>query len=399
MDFRLTDEQRLLKDTLNRLIAEQYPFDRRRQYQSEKDGWSRAAWARLADLGILGVLLPERYGGAGGGPIEAMIIMSAFGRGLLLEPFFATVVLGGNLLTLGASEAQKVLLLPALASGKLLLGFAHTERHSRHDLANVATRARRDGLQWVLDGEKCVVLHGDVADKLLVSARSGGEDQYDEDGISLFLVDAEASGVSRRDYRTQDGLRAASVSLTDVHVSSDALIGTSDAAFPLIEEVAHHAIAAICAEMVGAMEEMQEQTVEYLKTRVQFGAPLSKFQVLQHRAVDMLMALEQARSMAMFATMMLGEKDLTERRRAMSAAKIQLGRSSRFVGQQAIQLHGGIGMTMDCKIGHYFKRTTMLDLQFGGADLHLQELAEMGGLISPGAPLPRMDRPIVGRSL
>ena len=399
MDFRLTEEQRLLKDTLNRLIAELYPFDRRKLYQFERDGWSRATWARLADLGILGVLLPERYGGTGGGPIEAMIIMNAFGRGLLLEPFFATVVLGGNLLTLGANEAQKALLLPALASGKLLLAFAHTERHSRHDLANVGTRARRDGSQWVLDGEKCVVLHGDVADKLLVSARSGGEDQYDEDGISLFLVDAEAPGVCRRGYRTQDGLRAASVLLTDVHVDSDALIGTAGAAFSLIEEVAHQAIAAICAEMVGAMEEMQEQTVEYLKTRVQFGATLSKFQVLQHRAVDMLIALEQARSMTMFATMMLGEKDLTERRRAMSAAKIQLGRASRFVGQQAIQLHGGIGMTMDCKIGHYFKRMTMLDLQFGGADLHLQVLAEMGGLISPATPLPRMDRPIAARLL
>ncbi|WP_035643305.1 acyl-CoA dehydrogenase family protein [Bradyrhizobium sp. ORS 375] len=388
MDFRLTEEQRLLKDTLARLLAELYTFDRRKCYQLEADGWSRVVWARLADLGILGSSLPERFGGTGGGPVETMIIMNAIGRCLLLEPFFATVVLGGNLLSLGANEAQKAQLLPALASGKLLLAFAHTERHSRYDLANVGTRARRDGSQWVLNGEKCVVLHGDVAGKLLVSARSGGTDQYDEDGISLFLVDAELSGVRRTGYRTQDGLRAASVSLTDVRLSSDALVGSAGAAFPLIEEVAHQGIAAVCAEMVGAMEEMHEQTVEYLKTRVQFGATLSKFQVLQHRAVDMLMAVEQARSMAMFATMMLGEKGSAERRRAMSAAKIQVGRSSRFVGQQAIQLHGGIGMTMDCKIGHYFKHATLLDLQFGGADLHLQELAEMGGLTPRVLPLP-----------
>lgn len=397
MDFRLTEEQWLLKDTLSRLIAELYPFERRKRYQSEKDGWSRTTWARLADLGILGVLLPERYGGTGGGPIEAMIIMNAFGRCLLLEPFFATVVLGGNLLRLGASDSQKSLLLPRLANGKLLLAFAHMERHSRHDLANVGATAKQDGPDWILNGEKCVVLHGDVADKLLVSARSGGEDQYDKDGISLFLVDAYAPGVNRKGYRTQDGLRAASVSLTDVLVSSEALIGNAGAAFTLIEDVAHQAIAAICAEMVGAMEEMQEQTIEYLKTRVQFGAPLSKFQVLQHRAVDMLMALEQARSMTMFATMMLSEKNLAERRRAMSAAKIQLGRSSRFVGQQAIQLHGGMGMTMDCKVGHYFKRTTMLDLQFGSADLHLEELAGMGGLISPSAPLARDGDPLAAR--
>lgn len=398
MNFRLTDEQRLLKDTLDRFIAEQYAFDRRRSYQLERDGWSRAVWTRLAELGVLGALFPERYGGTGGGPIETMIIMNAFGRGLVLEPFFEAVVLGGNLLCQGGSEAQRTSLLPDLIHGKLLLAFAHAERHSRYDLANVATRARRDGQSWILDGEKSVVRHGNVADKLLVSARTGGENQYDKHGIGLFIVDAETPGVTRREYGTQDGLRAASISLSNVYVSADSLVGEAGAAFPLIEEVVHRGIAAICAEMVGTMEEMHEQTVEYLKTRIQFGTTLSKFQVLQHRAVDMLMALEQARSMTMFATLMVGEKDLVERRRAMAAAKVQVGRSGRFVGQQAIQLHGGIGMTNACKVGHYFKRTTMLDIAFGGADFHLQELAEMGGLISPVAPLRGTDRPVSARA-
>jgi pimeloyl-CoA dehydrogenase small subunit len=386
MDFDLSEQQQLLKESVERLVADRYGFEARKHYACERGGWSRALWAQYAELGLLGLPFAEQYGGFGGGPVETMIVMEAFGRGLVLEPFFATIVLGGGFLRLGGSEAQRAELIPRIAEGKLLLAFAHTERQSRYDLADVATTARHDGGCWVLDGKKGVVLHGDVADKLVVTARVGGSGRRDRDGIGLFLVDAIAPGVSRRGYATQDGLRAAEISLSGVRIGADAAIGKPGAALPLVERVVDGAIAALCAEAVGAMAAMQEMTVDYLKTRTQFGAAIGRFQALQHRAVDMLMALEQARSMALFATMMAESPDAAERRKAIAAAKVQIGRSARFVGQQAIQLHGGIGMTMECKVGHYFKRTTMVDMMFGNADHHLRELARMGGLISSDAP-------------
>jgi pimeloyl-CoA dehydrogenase small subunit len=385
MDFNLSEEQRLLKENVERLVADHYEFETRKDYAQECEGWSRALWAQYAELGLLGLPFAEEHGGYGGGPVETMIVMEAFGRGLVLEPFLATIVLGGGFLRLGGSEAQRTTLIPRIAEGKLLLAFAHTERQSRYNLADVATTARRDRDGWVVDGEKGVVLHGDVADKLIVTARVGGAGRCDRDGIGLFLVDATAPGMSRRGYLTQDGLRAAEISLSGVRVSPDAAIGKPGAALPLVERVVDGAIAALCAEAVGAMAAMHEMTVDYLKIRTQFGTPIGSFQALQHRAVDMLMALEQARSMAMFATMMADEPDAAERRQAIAAAKVQIGRSARFVGQQAIQLHGGIGMTMQYKVGHYFKRTTMIDLMFGNADYHLRELARMGGLIACGA--------------
>jgi len=303
--------------------------------------------------------------------------MEAFGRGLVLEPYFATAILGGGLLRRAGTEALRAALVPQIVAGKLKLAFAHIERQSRYDLADVATTARKDGDAYVLDGAKSVVLHGDCADKLLVTARTSG-DRRDRNGVGLFLVDADAAGVARRGYPTQDGLRAAEVSLNGVRVVADAVLGTD--ALPAIEHVVDEAIAALCAEAVGCMEAMHETTLEYLKTRQQFGRPIGSFQVLQHRSVDMLVALEQARSMAMFAAVTAGEADATERRRAIAAAKVQIGRSGKHVGQEAIQLHGGIGMTMEYKVGHYFKRMTMIDMLFGDADVHLQTLAKLGGL-------------------
>jgi pimeloyl-CoA dehydrogenase small subunit len=376
MDFDLTDEQRLLKDSVDRLIADQYQFEQRKKYMAEPDGWSRAAWQQYAELGLLGLPFAEAHGGFGGGPVETMIVMEAFGRGLVLEPYFATVILGGGLLRRAASAAQQQALLPQVTQGKLKLAFAHVERQSRYDLADVATTARQDGAVWVLDGAKSVVLHGDCADRLLVTARISG-DQRDRMGIGLFLVDPSAPGVTRRGYPTQDGLRAAEVTLSNVRVpQSDAM----DDALPAIEHVVDEATAALCAEAVGTMQAMHETTLEYLKTRQQFGRPIGQFQVLQHRSVDMLVALEQARSMAMFAAVMAGEEDATERRRAIAAAKVQIGHSGRHIGQEAIQLHGGIGMTMEYKVGHYFKRMTMIDKLFGDADVHLETLARLGGL-------------------
>ena len=307
-----------------------------------------------------------------------MLVMEAFGRALALEPYLATVVLGGGFLRHGGNDAFSADLVPKIAGGGLTLAFAQTERHSRWNLADISTTATRDGAGWRLDGEKGVVLHGDTADKLVVTARIGGG-QRDRDGIGVFVVDANAPGLSRRGYPTQDGLRAAEVTLAGVRVGPEAVLGEPGAGLPLIERVVDEAIAALCAEAVGAMAVMHELTVEYLKTRRQFGREIGSFQVLQHRAVDMLVALEQARSMAMFATMMAAEENIVERRNAISAAKVQIGRSGKFVGQQAIQLHGGIGMTMEYKVGHYFKRMTMIDTTFGDADHHLRRLARSGG--------------------
>ena len=381
MDFSFTDEQRLLKDSVERLLADRYSFEARQRFMKEPAGWSRELWHRYAELGLLGLPFEEKHGGIGGGPVETSIVMEAFGRALALDPFFATVVLGGGLLRLGADEAMRAALIPKIVAGDLLLAFAHAERQSRYDLADVATAARRDGAHYVLDGAKSLVIHGDCADKLIVSARLAGE-RRDRDGIGLFVVDADATGVSRRAYPTVDGLRAAEVALSGVRVEADRILGKPGNAFPLIAQVVDAAIAALAAEAVGAMAAMHEITVEYLKTRKQFGVPIGNFQVLQHRAAEMLIALEQARSMALFATMMAEEPDATERRKAIAAAKVQIGRSGRFVGQQAIQLHGGIGMTMEYKVGHYFKRVTTIDALFGDADHHLAELARLGGLIA-----------------
>ncbi|MBV9756253.1 MAG: acyl-CoA dehydrogenase family protein [Alphaproteobacteria bacterium] len=378
MDFDLNDEQRLLKDSVERLIASRYEFDQRKQHANNPDGWSRELWAQYAELGLLGLPFAEQHGGFGGGPTETMIVMEAFGRGLVLEPYLATVILGGSLLRHAGDAAQQAKLLPAVAAGKLLLAFAQTERQARYDLADVATAARRDGDAWRLDGEKSLVLHGDCADTLIVSARVSGN-RRDRDGIGLFLLDARGNGVTRRGYPAQDGQRAAEITLDGARGEP---LGAPGQALPVIERVVDEAIAALCAEAIGVMASMHELTVEYLKTRKQFGRAIGEFQVLQHRAVDMLVALEQARSMALFATMMTTSDDAAERHRAIAAAKVQVGKSGRHVGQEAIQLHGGIGMTMEYKVGHYFKRMTMIELMFGDTETHLAALADMGGLIA-----------------
>lgn len=381
MDFALTDEQRLLRESIERLFADHYAFSARNRYRQEPEGWSRSMWQRYAELGLLGLPFDESHGGSAGGPVETMIVMEALGRALALEPYLATVVLAGGLLRLGASDAMRADLLPKIASGDSVLAFAHAERQARYHLSDIAVSARRDGAGYVIDGAKSLVLHADSANKFIISARLGGG-QHERDGVGLFLVDAAAPGLSRRGYATVDGLRAAELTLTGVRVDESSVIGQPGAAFPLIERVVDMAMAALSAEAVGAMAAMHELTVDYMKTRKQFGVTIGGFQVLQHRAADMLIALEQARSMAMLATMMAAEDDVRERRQAISAAKVQIGRSGRFIGQQAIQIHGGIGMTMEYSVGHYFKRVTAIDTLFGDADYHLGLLAESGGLVA-----------------
>ena len=380
MDFELSEEQRLLKQSVERLLADRYGFEQRTAYMKEPGGFSRALWKQYADLGLLALPFAEEDGGIGGGAVEIMIVMEALGRALVLEPYLATVVLAGGVLRHAGSKEQRARLVPKIADGSLILALAHTERQSRYDLADVATTARRDGAGYVLNGEKSLAVHGDCADKLIVSARVSG-DQRAKNGIGLFLIDAKAPGVSHRGYPTMDGLRAAEITLANVKVTADAVIGEAGNAYPLIERVVDSGIAALAAEAVGAMSAMHEITVDYLKQRKQFGVPIGNFQVLQHRAGEMLIALEQARSMAMLATMMSEEENAAERRKAIAAAKVQIGRSGKFVGQSAIQLHGGIGMTMEYKVGHYFKRVTMIDTLFGDADHHLAALARMGGIV------------------
>ena len=380
MDFDLTDEQRMLSDSIRRLVADAYDdFEKRKTYRAEPRGYADANWQKFAEMGLLGLPFSEDDGGFGGGPVETMLVCEQFGRGLVVEPYLATVVLGGGLLKRAGSDAQRAALIPAIAEGSLTLAFAHQERQARHDLHDVATTATRNADGYVLNGAKGVVLHGDSADRLIVSARTAGA-RRDRDGISLFLLDPATPGVTRRGYATQDGLRAAEVVLENVTVPAEALLGPEGAALPLIEQVVDEAQAAICAEALGAMEVLRDLTVDYLKQRTQFGQAIGNFQALQHRAADMLVATEQARSMAMYAAMMVQEADPAARRTALSAAKALVAKNADLLGKDAIQLHGGIAVTEEYKAGHYFKRLTMLAGLFGDVDHHLRVVVAAGGL-------------------
>ncbi|WP_419900053.1 acyl-CoA dehydrogenase family protein [Roseomonas sp. USHLN139] len=378
MDFDLTEDQRLLKDSVDRLIQDNYgDFEKRRHHQADARGYSTALWAKYAELGLLGLPFPEEQGGFGGSAVDTMNVMETFGRGLVLEPYLATVVLGGGFLRAGGSAAQQQALIPGIVDGSTTLAFAQIEAQSRYDLFDVATTARRVGSSWLLNGAKSLVLHGDSADHLIVSARTAGN-RRDRDGISLFVVPAKAAGVSRRGYATQDDLRAAEIAFDSVLLPQDALLGEAGAGLPLMERVVDAALAALCAEAVGAMGALHELTLDYLKQRKQFNTTIGSFQAVQHRAADMLVALEQARSMAMYAAMMAEHPDAATRRPAIAAAKALVNRSAELIGKEAIQLHGGIAMTMEYKAGHYFKRLTMLGSQFGETDQHLRLVAESG---------------------
>src|SRR5882757_767121 len=380
MDFDLSEEQRLLKESVDGLLNDSYDFDHRKKYMAEKGGWSKAVWGKLAEQGLLGLPFAEDDGGFGAGAVETMIVMEAMGKAMVLEPYLATVVIAGGFLRHGASAEQKAAHLPGIIDGSKTFAFAQLEKNSRYDLFDVATSAKKKGSGWVIDGEKFVVLNGENADTLIVTARTSGA-KRDKSGVGVFIVPANAKGVTAKGYPTQDGLHAADITLTGVEVGADAAIGDPAGALPLIEAVVDDARIALCAEAVGLMDESLKATVEYLKTRTQFGVPIGSFQVLQHRAADMFVAVEQARSMSMFATMAADFDSAKERATAVAAAKVQIGRSGKFVGQQAIQLHGGIGMTMEAKIGHYFKRLTMIENSFGDTDYHLRRVSEQGGLV------------------
>ncbi len=376
MNFSLDEEQRLLADSAERFVRETCSLEQHRALVASELGYSERSWRQMAELGWLGVNMPEACGGTGGSPVQTMVLMEAFGAGLVLEPYFPSVVLGANLVAMVGSEAQKQDILPALVAGELKLAFAWIEAQSGYDLFDVETTAtRRDG-GYVIDGAKGVVLGAATADRLIVSARTGAGSR-DRDGIGLFLVDRGAGGVTMRGYRTVDGLRAAEVAFEAVMVGEDAVLGDPHDALPVIEAVSERAIAALCAEAVGVMDVMVRSTAEYLKTREQFGRPIGTFQVLQHQFTDMLMASEEARSMMQVATLRLGERDARLRAKAVSGAKHLVGRHGRLIGQRAIQLHGGMGMTEEMAIGHYFKRLTTIDVLFGDEAYHLKRYAAL----------------------
>jgi pimeloyl-CoA dehydrogenase small subunit len=375
MDFEFTDEQRLLRDSVDRLLGDHYGFAQRRGYLAESEGWSTALWSRYAEQGLLGLPFAEEHGGFGGGAIDVMLVMEAFGRVLALEPYLATVVLSGTALRLAGNTAQQSAILPQVADGSVTLAFAHGERQARYDLNDVLTTAKPTARGWVLDGSKSVVAHGDGADRLIVSARIAGE-REDPEGIGLFLVDAKANGVARRAYPMRDGTRAAEIALNGVEIARDDALGELGNGLPIIERVVEAGIAATAAEAVGAMEAMHSMTLEYLKTRQQFGKPIGQNQVLQHRSAEMLIALEQGRSMAMLAAMTVDEPDPEERAHNIAMAKVGVGQASRFVAQNAVQLHGGIGMTEEYAVGHYFRRVMVIEHMFGDPAHHLSRLAE-----------------------
>ncbi len=373
MDLDLTDEQKMLGETVNGLLEKRYDANARLALLDSEDGWSRDLWRQYAELGLLGLIFDEQYGGAGMGVDELVVVMESFGRALVLEPFLPTVVLGGALVAAAGSPEQKAEILPQVAAGELLLAFAHTEPGSRWSLTDVETGAVPDGSGWTLTGQKIAVAGGNCADRLIVTART-------PDGtIGLFLVDAAADGVRRDGYRMQDGHPGADIRLDAAPATS---LGGADDALAAVESVLDVATAALCAEAVGAMDRMLWLTVDYLKTRVQFGQPIAVFQALQHRAANMYVSLEQARSMALLARLALADDDVARRRTMVRAAKIQIDTAARHVGQEAVQLHGGIGMTMEYPVGHYLKRTTVIAKTFADVDRLTDLVGAAGGLVA-----------------
>ncbi|HEX8613737.1 MAG TPA: acyl-CoA dehydrogenase family protein [Telluria sp.] len=377
MDFNFKEEQLAFADALKRWVTKDYSFEARKKIVHSDAGTSDAAWAALAELGMLALPVPEEQGGFNGTAVDMFVVMQELGRGLVVEPYFATV-LGAHFLNLGGKHPE---LLAQVAGGELKLACALAEKQARHDLSDIATTAVANGGGYILNGHKSVVVHGGQAASLIVSARSGGA-QRGVEGVSLFVVPANALGVTVRDYRTLDGQRAAEITFANVQVPAGNLIGVEGQGWDLLDAGADYGAGLLCAEALGAMEAIFAATLDYLKTRTQFGAPIGKFQALQHRMADMYIHLEQARSMALLAAVRLASTNVEERRRTVSAAKFRVGQALKFVGQQAVQLHGGMGVTDELPAAHHFKRLTMIELSLGDSDHHLQRFIAQPGFAS-----------------
>ncbi len=369
MDFNFTEEQSMLRDTVASYLQDNYDFDKRRKMISSDAGRDPAIWSAFAnELGILGAPFSEELGGLGGGAIENMIVMEEFGKALVVEPYLGTVVIGGGFLK-HSGHANAADLIGGVIGGETIFAFAYAEPQARYTWQDLKTTAKKDGAGWVINGHKAVVVGAPWATHLIVTARTGGG-QREESGVSVFIVEKGAKGVTTRDYPTVDGGRASEVYFENVAVGADALVGQEGACLPLVNKVIDEATAAVCAEAVGAMRQLHTGTLEYAKQRKQFGTAIANFQVLQHRMVDMFMNVEQSVSMTYMATIKV--TDDAERAKAVSAAKVQIGKACKFVGQNAIQIHGGMGMTDELAIGHYFKRATMIEGLFGSVDHHLR---------------------------
>jgi alkylation response protein AidB-like acyl-CoA dehydrogenase len=377
MDFEYSEEQRLLSETLRKFLSTGYSFDARAKIVAAPAGYSEDVWAALAEMGILSVPFAAEHGGFGGTTVDMMVVMEALGEFLVVEPYLATVGLGGRLVARAGTAAQRDRILPALIQGKLKMALAHAERGARYDVAQVAMPAKVAGTGFVLEGEKRIVLHGACADLLVVCARVAGGPR-DAAGVSLFLVERTAPGVAVSDYRTLDNLRVADITFSNVRVGRDALLGESGQGVALLEEAVDYATALSCAEAVGAIKYAHDATLDYLKTRRQFGVPIGSFQALQHRMVDILISYEQAKSITCLACVKVDTAGAAERRRIVSAAKIKIADACRHVSQEAVQLHGGMGMTEELKISHTFRRLTAIASAFGDADHHLARFAAAG---------------------
>jgi alkylation response protein AidB-like acyl-CoA dehydrogenase len=376
MDFTYSNEQVALQETLQRFISRDYEFERRRELARSELGFSAEAWAQYAELGLLSLPFPEEFGGLGGNAVDVMLVMEQIGRGLLLEPFLSSVVMCGGLIRDAASDSLKANLLPRIGAGELKLALACYEPAGRYDLSRVACTAARSGGGWRLSGQKIVVLDAPSADCFLVSARVGGGADNVQ-GVSLFLIERGTAGLSLQSYSTQSGGRAADLRLDDVACGADALIGAPGSGVTIVERAVDKGVAALCAETVGIIAALNEATLNYLKTRKQFGVPIGKFQALQHRMADMFIAAEQSRSMAVNAAAYADSEDAALRRRAVSGAKAYIGRAARLVGQEAVQMHGAMGVVDDVIVSHYFKRLTMIDMSFGNVDHHLARFSDM----------------------
>jgi alkylation response protein AidB-like acyl-CoA dehydrogenase len=376
MNFEFSDEQQQLHDTVDRYFTEQYNFDKFRTINASLSGWDKAAWRGLAELGVLAINVPVEQGGLGFGPLETLAMMGACGRSLLLEPFLSSAVIATAVLRAFADDAAAASLLTQMASGDAITVLAHFEPDSRFEAQWVTTRAQRTGEDYRLDGHKAVVMHAAAADTLLISARTSGE-PGDAQGVTLFRVPRQTTGLTMDAYPTIDGQRAADVYLKGVVVPASSRLGAEGAALQVIEAALDEGLAALCAEAVGVMQALVDATIAYVQTRQQFGVAIGRFQALQHRIADMLIHLEQARSMSYLAALRCADENVTERRRAMSAAKVVVGQACRFIGQQAVQLHGGMGMTDELVVSHWFKRLTSAELMFGDSDTHLQRYAAL----------------------
>ena len=375
MDFTFNEEQSLIQDQVDQFVQKEYDWETRQALSNSELGFGEDNWKKFAELGWLGISVSEDSGGFGGSAIESMLIMEAFGKGLVVEPFLETVIMAGGLIDDHGSDQQKSSFLEPAISGEMHLAIAYAEPQSRFNLSDVVTEAKADGDNFIINGYKSVVMNGPSADQIIISARTSGS-QLDQDGISLFIIDANTSGLDKTNYKTVDGRRASDLTLENVSVSKENLIGEQDKGFEILDSAIDKAILAICAEAVGAMEVLYKTTVEYTKTREQFGTAIGKFQVLQHRMVDMFMEYEQCKSLLYMATMKHEEK-AEDAKKAISGLKYQVGKAGKFIGQQAVQLHGGMGVTDELNVGHYFKRLTTVGTIFGNTDYHLKKYTSL----------------------